>query len=161
MTESALDSSSTTRFANEIWADPTPLLAGGAGGDETLFASASAMGLGFGDDIDAVSIFDTDNSSDFSSGDQVFFSLTPGSTLLGAMGWSAADVLTISFGDNAPSVFATASDLGLAFNDNLNMLELVPLGVNAEQTIGSKVPAPGSVALLGFVGALGCTRRRR
>ncbi len=159
-----VDDESTSYNRNDIIIDPTPLFPDDAGGDERTFLFASDLGLGALDDINAMSIFDTDADGFFSDGDQLLFSLTPVSPLLGTMGWSAADVLTFSFGDAAASRFALASDLGLAEGDNLDMLELVPLAGTAENTILQKIaplPAPGSVALLGTVFAFGCSRRRR
>jgi len=156
-----IDDPSTSYFANEIVVDPTPLLAGGASGDETIFATSVELGLGMFDDINAMSVFDVDANSDFTAGDQVLFSLSPASPLLAAMGWSAADVLTISPGDAAPSIFAFASDLGLLPGDNLDMLELVPLQGTAEQTIINKVPAPGTLVLVGSCALIGGVRRRR
>lgn len=159
-----VDNESASYNRNDIIIDPTPLFPDNAGGDERVFASAIDLGLGAMDDIDAMSVFDTDADGFFSDGDQLLFSLTPVSPLLGAMGWSAADVLTFSFGDAGVSRFALASDLGLDVGDNLNMLELVPLAGTAENTILQKIaplPAPGAVALLGTVLALGCSRRRR
>ncbi len=159
-----VDDESTSYNRNDIIIDPTPLYPDQSGGDESVFLPATVLGLGTSDDIDAMAVFDTDADGFFSDGDQLLFSLTPVSPLLGAMGWSAADVLTFSFGDIEPSRFALASDLGLAAGDNLDMLELVPLRGTAENTILQKLaplPAPGSVALLGTVFVLGCSRRRR
>ena len=92
----------------------------------------------------------------------MLFSLTSDSDLLASMGWSGADVLSISFGDAMPTMFADHEDLGLAFDDNIDMLELVPMVGDAEQTIRRKVlPTPGTVGLFGLVSFFGCARRRR
>jgi hypothetical protein len=157
-----VDQASTAFNFNDIIVDTTPLLTTGFGGDEGVFASANEIGIGMFDDIDAVSVFDLDNDNVFSDGDQIFFSLARGSALLSDMGWSAADILTVRFGDTEVSVFAEASTLGLLESDELDMLELVPLLGTAENTIIAKTvaPTPGSIALLGLSGLMASRRRR-
>ncbi|MCZ6783499.1 MAG: PEP-CTERM sorting domain-containing protein, partial [Proteobacteria bacterium] len=120
----------------------------GVGGDETLFASAAALMLVAGDEIDALVVFDDDGDGVFSGTDQVLFSLAAGSPTLIVLGASPADVLSITFG-GVLGVFATAAELGLDPDDELNMLELVPLvGGDAGATILVKVPEPSTTLLL-------------
>ncbi len=75
---------------------------------------ASALGLGFLDDIDALHV-------DGESGD-VYLSLTPASPSLATLGASPADVLVVRAGSGRPVVFAAAAELGLGPDDNLDAL---------------------------------------
>ena len=82
-----------------------------------LFASAGALGLQAGDDIDA---FCLNNRAPFSfevSSDPIAFSLAPGSPSLQALGASAADVL-----GPGPEVLIPANSLGLLNGDDLDAL---------------------------------------
>lgn len=145
----------------DIFFDPTPGLGLGAG-DESIFATAALLGLVLSDDIDALVVFDDDLDGDWSAGDQVLFSLDAGSPTLGGLGASPADVLSITFGGPL-GVFALAGDLGLAIDDDINMLDLVALDGTAENTIRLKVPEPTSLALLAVIGLgmVGLRRRAR
>jgi len=140
-----------------VFHDSTPT---GLGGDESVFGVAYDFGLGIGDDIDGLVVFDDDTNGVFSSGDQILLSLAPGSATLTSLGRSAADVFSITFGGQL-ELLATHDMLGLGFNDNLNMLALTPLSGTAAETIANKIPAPGgvSVVLCGLVAA-GHRRRR-
>lgn len=81
----------------------------------------TALGLQPADDIDAFTVFD-DGDHVFTPGiDQVVFSLTPDSPSLGGS-YSPADLFT-SEGNGVFDVYTEAFDLGLAFADNLNMLD--------------------------------------
>lgn len=101
------------------------------------FAIAAQLGLMGGglDDLDALVVYDSNGIWD--PGDQIFFSLTAGSATLAANGWSAADVLGVTFG-GGPNVVATANQLGLQFTDNIDALDVIP--------------EPSSVLLLAFGG---------
>lgn len=94
-----------------------------APGGEVLYVAPATLGLLPEDDIDAMIIFE-DGTPGFTSGfDQVLFSLAPGSPSLGG-GYGPGDVFSSEgFGGFAP--YCSASQLGLAPNDNLNMLDYV------------------------------------
>jgi hypothetical protein len=127
-----------------VYRDSTP---DGPGGDESIFGVATDFGLGTGDDIDGLVVFDDDNNGVFSPGDQLLLSLAPGSAALASLNRSAADIFSVTFGGQL-EVLASHDMLGLGFNDNLNMLALTPLSGTAAETIVDKVPAPGSVSVV-------------
>ncbi len=117
----------------------------------SLFAGATAIGLTTNDDIDALEVFDGGAIGEFDTGDTILFSLTPNSPTLAALGFSAADVLAFNAGDTGPSLFASASSLGLKADDDLNALSV------------RTIPEPGSAVLfaaIGLLGLAGCRRRR-
>jgi hypothetical protein len=99
-----------------------------------LFATDIAIGLGPGDDIDALVIVD-DGIAGPSPGDAIYFSLTPGSPTLAGLGASPADVLLTSIG-GVPVVAFPAAALGLLPGDDIDALELVI------------VPEPATVAVM-------------
>ncbi|OGO51099.1 MAG: hypothetical protein A2148_07000 [Chloroflexi bacterium RBG_16_68_14] len=89
------------------------------GGQATLYASASALGLQAGDDLDALCVKDQGPGSTFSPGeDTVYFSLAPGSPTLASLGASAADVL-----GPGPQVLFEAAALGLQDSDDLDAMK--------------------------------------
>jgi|GEM_PF-4513585 len=90
------------------------------------FASTTALGLSAGDDVNAVVVWDDNGNGEFDGSDQILFSLAQGSAALTSNPtWSAADVFSINAGGSA-SLFASHTDLGLEFNDDIDALELVP-----------------------------------
>ncbi len=108
-----------------------------------VFASAVDLGLDSQwDNIDALTVFDSGQLGVFDAGDQILFSLAPGSPFLAAHSFSAADVLDYSFNLQGVGVFATARSLGLDEGDNLDALDL------------RIVPEPRSVGWLGVLGLL-------
>ncbi len=140
-----------------IFSDFTPF---GPGGNETVYSSSADLGLTASDDIDALVVFDDDLDSVFSQGDQVFFSLAPGSQTLADLGRSAADVFTIRWGESI-ELFAAFDDMGLLFGDNLNMLAFTELNGTALNTINTKItPTPGTVTLA-LIALAAKSRRRR
>jgi hypothetical protein len=78
---------------------------------------ASALGLTFLDDIDALHV-------SRANGD-VYFSLTPASPSLARLGAGPADVLVARGGVGPPVVFAASSALGLLSTDNVDALVFV------------------------------------
>ena len=101
----------------DIFIDNDPNACGG----ELLYVDPFVLGLQPADDIDAFTVFD-DGDHVFTPGiDQVVFSLTPDSPSLGSS-HSPADLFT-SEGSGVFDVYSEAFDLGLAFADNLNMLD--------------------------------------
>ena len=111
-----------------------------------VYATDAMIGLGPTDEIDALAIIE-DGSMSPTAGDAIYFSLAPGSPMLGVLGASPADILVTSIG-GAPVVFAPAASLGLATTDDIDALDLVV------------VPEPSSIALLFAGGAIILLRRR-
>jgi len=110
------------------------------GGGENLYAQFNQLGLQFGDDIDGLIVFDEDHNAHFSPGDEVYFTLAPGSPTLSLLGLSAADVLVCNM-PGVVALFALHADLGLLPTDNMDSLNAIALeGDSAEQTIRSLVP---------------------
>ena len=101
----------------------------GNGLDTVLFASNEDLGLLPGDDIDAVTVFDLGLDGIFNLGDQVFFSLTPGSpsfTIIPDVSpeGPGADIFAVSYG-KPPRVLVNAVELGLGnLGDNIDALDL-------------------------------------
>ncbi|MCW5775529.1 MAG: hypothetical protein KIS87_03660 [Phycisphaeraceae bacterium] len=109
-------------------------------GTENLYAQFIQLGLQFGDDIDGLIVFDEDHDARFSTGDEVYFTLSPGSPTLLLFGFSAADVLVCNV-PGAVALFAQHGDLGLLHTDNMDSLNAMALeGDSAEETIRSLVP---------------------
>jgi len=149
----------------DVFFDPTAdILGTPAPGDEFTFASAATLGLLAGDEMDALVVFNEGSaglSTTWDTGDQILFSLAPGSPSLGILGFGPADVLSVSFG-GLPGLFASAASLGLASTDNLDMLEIVPLLNTAQETIEAKlVPEPCTSALFALGGLFFVGRRKR
>lgn len=94
-----------------------------------LYVSALDLGLRQCDDIDAMTVFDTNADGLFNGSDKILFSLTPESlsltTLPGAsVTGAAADVFVMSPGAEGPTLFASAADLGLGHpDDNIDALD--------------------------------------
>lgn len=112
-----------------------------------LYASDLALGLSPGDDIDALSIIE-DGALGFTAGDSIYFSLTPGSPTLGAIGASPGDVLVTTTA-GVPSVAIGATSIGLAPGDDLDALYVFT------------VPEPSTMAIVTFVLALCCFKKHR
>jgi hypothetical protein len=99
----------------DIFIDHDPNACGG----EILYVDPFTLGLVEADDIDAFIVFD-DGDHMFSSGmDQVVFSLAPDSPSLGTS-FSPADLFS-SEGFGFFDLYSEAANLGLAFDDNVNM----------------------------------------
>ena len=90
---------------------------------EALYTSPAMLGLMPGDDIDALIVFENGYSGFQAGQDRIAFSLAPGSPSLDS-GFSAADIL-VSEGFGAFTVWSAAAETGLAYSDNLNMLDFV------------------------------------
>ena len=91
---------------------------------QELYVGPNLIGLLPGDDIDGLIIFENGDNAFTSGADQLIFSLAPGSPSLDG-NWGSGDLFTsVGFGSFQP--FCTASNLGLAETDNLNMLDFVP-----------------------------------
>lgn len=122
----------------DILFDPTASLAGGVPFDENVYATATDLGLAPADEINAISVFDTNDDGVWNPGDAVLFSLDRGSPSLPALGADAADILIAVFGEPA-RLFADNAEFGLADTDNVDMLELVPFAGSTLETIRRKV----------------------
>ncbi|MFG0327688.1 MAG: PEP-CTERM sorting domain-containing protein [Phycisphaerales bacterium JB037] len=150
-----LPGSPTLDRGADIFFDPDITM----GGNEQLFANTIQLGLLPTDDIDGLVVYDRDGTRQFSAGDLVFFSLAPESPTLDVFGGSAADVFVTN--GLQVRIFVQHWELGLQFGDNIDALHFDTLiNGSVEDTILMKVPAPGSLALLGL-GGLAAGRRRR
>jgi hypothetical protein len=131
--------------ADIFWAPALP----GYSGMPVLYAPFFSLGLMPGDDIDAM-VYVENGTGVADPGDTVFFSLTPGSPTLAALGYApgtgGADVFTTSPGAPLPTLFAPAAALGLLATDDIDALDIVP--------------EASHLMLLGLT-ALGWTIRRR
>ena len=118
-----------------------------------LYATAAALGLVPGDDIDALEVLDVVTPAFGDPGDLVLFSLAPGSPTdiaLGTTGGFGGDIFAVTPGGPI-TIFRSAADLGLGPGDNIN-------GITA-------VPEPGMFAAIltisGIFGVVVMRRRRR
>ncbi|MFG0260430.1 MAG: hypothetical protein ACF8LK_08780, partial [Phycisphaerales bacterium JB041] len=111
------------------------------GGTETVFAQPSQIGLDNLDQIDGLIVLDDNLNGVFDGTDAVYFSLSPDSPTLLALGLQPGDVLAFENGNLA--LFAEGVVFGLAPGDNMNALDMVPLvNGSAEDTINSMVFCP-------------------
>lgn len=97
-----------------IGADAADILSANPDDGLLLWATASELGLGNGDRIDALCLNENGNGI-FDSGDQLLFSLAAGSPTLTTLGAGAADLLQAG-----PKVVTPAALLGLATGDDLD-----------------------------------------
>ena len=96
-------------------------------GNLRVYATAADLGLATGDVIDALILSDVAPLASIGTGgDEVLFSLAPGSPTLATNGYSAADVLSSPLDGAVPTRRATAADLGLADGDNVDALDIGP-----------------------------------
>jgi hypothetical protein len=103
----------------DIYIDTDPNTPAG----QLLYVAPAVLGLLPTDDIDALIVFE-DGVPGFASGaDQILFSLAPDSPSL-AGGFGPGDVFS-SEGFGVFELYSAADQLGLAFTDNLNMLDYV------------------------------------
>lgn len=111
-----------------IPANPGDILDGGpAGLPAAVVISCTRLGLQTTDDIDALAVWDSQASGNLGTGDDVLFSLTPGSPTLAVIGGTARDVLraTITAGANPsnPTVYTTGAFLGIPPGGDLDSLD--------------------------------------
>ena len=99
-----------------------------------LYATDAALGLTPLDDIDALSIIE-DGVSGFTAGDVVYFSLTPGSPTLGALGATPGSILVTTTAAT-PAIAVGPGAIGLAAGDDLDALYVYA------------IPEPTSIGLL-------------
>ena len=85
------------------------------------FAAAANLGLASADEIDALAVSDVSPLGQWSAGDEVLFSLTPGSPVAVANGWSGAHVFKVMFGQAAGlgpgNIYMDPSDLHTSADD--------------------------------------------
>ncbi|MCH8949542.1 MAG: hypothetical protein IIB87_04100 [Chloroflexi bacterium] len=92
------------------------------GAQPSVYASASALGLQQGDDIDALCLHDNGDGV-YGGGDSITFSLTPDSPTLGDISAGPGDLLT----PGSPlTVVESAAALGLAAGDDVNAASCAP-----------------------------------
>lgn len=123
-----------------LGAGPADILQG-AGGTNGIYATAAALGLQTGDDIDALAAWDGPPVGVLSANDVLYVSLTPGSPTLTALGASAADVLDITPGIGNPSVAINAAVFDLLSTDDLDALTCVDPG---DPNLKSTGPIPSA-----------------
>jgi len=120
-----------------------------------IYASAEALGLQPGDDIDALCLINEGEFLYEPEVDAIAFSLAPGSPTLGAIGASPADVL-----GPGPQVLFAASDLGLREDDDLNAMTCFAEAIVPQPTptptptltpMPTSTPSPTPTATLGPV----------
>lgn len=105
-------------------AGPADILRARVGLPTVLWAPAANLGLGAGDDVDALVVWDRGVIGAVDPGvDLVLFSLAPGSPALGAN--SPAD-LFVSDLTGAFCLYMQANQLGLRIADNLDALDVMP-----------------------------------
>jgi hypothetical protein len=85
------------------------------------------LGLNIADDIDALAVWDTFGSGVLDTGDDVLFSLAPGSPSLAAIPANASDVLratiTAAANPNAPVVYTSGAFLGIPAGGDMDALD--------------------------------------
>lgn len=151
----------------------------------TLFAGSTLLGLGAGDDVDALALWDTLGNLAPDPGDYALFSLTPASpTLYGAdtlpglalvdddgingvddlgevgLGddMSPADIFVTDF-SGAFTLFLSAGSIGMLPNDNVDAIDVE---LNLQQPLDNVVvPEPASCILFGLGGILFLALRGR
>lgn len=111
------------------------------GGNEQVYAAPAQLGLVFLDEIDGCIVLDDNLNGQYDATDTVYFSLTPNSPTLIALGLSPSDILEST--DGVISLFAEANILGLLHDDNMTGMDMIPLvNDSAEDTINSVVDCP-------------------
>lgn len=133
----------------------------GPGPVPSVFATAAAMGLTPGDDIDGVAINDRVNIGVYDPGiDLVNITLAPGSPSLVGLGASPGDIIEVSPGPLG--VFYTTGQMKLAPTDDMDALSML------DPPLGEPIPALGAwglpgalVGVAGVAGLLGWRRRSR
>jgi hypothetical protein len=91
------------------------------GGPFVVYATAAALGLAAGDDIDALAVNEAAGGrGTWDPGDSIYLSLTPASPSAAGLGGPAAIVQVHS--GSGPAVWATPGQLGLLATDNLDAL---------------------------------------
>ncbi len=131
--------------ASDILVAPGPIPA--------IYATAAALGLLPGDDIDAVSIMDSAPAGVLSAADVVHVSLAPGSPTLVALAAAPGDIIQVSPG--APVVIYPAALMALAGTDNIDALSMIDPPIAPVPSLGSRGIALlflglGTVVLLGI-----------
>jgi len=134
-----------------------------APGGEVLYAGASILGLVSGvngDDIDGLVVFDNGDFVYNPSQDQIMFSLTRNSPTLIALQRSPADVFMRTNG--VTTVLASAADLGLAFTDNIDAIEIKTTNNATQSLLNTAIFSvlPGDYDGSGFLGVLDCIQFR-
>lgn len=109
-----------------------------------VWAPSWDLGLMTTDDIDALVVFG-DQDLQYDPNDVVLFSLHPDSPTLAVHGFSAADVL-VAHWQGAPTRYASAADLGLRPEDDLDAL--APVFDEEPFDVDTSIPPSG--ALHGF-----------
>jgi len=104
--------------------------------DYAIYANAHTMGLDAdADDVDALVLSDVGKLGWLDPGrDEALFSLAPGSLSLSAIGASPADVFYTKF-DGTFSIYATAGEIGLLEDDNINALDISHFHEEPEPTV--------------------------
>lgn len=112
----SLDAASPSLAA--LGLSPADILVTAGGAIPTAYASADALGLAVGDDIDAVCLRD-DGDGRFGPADNIVFSLRAGSPTLTRIGAGPGDLLAPA---QPPQAVRRSSDLGLRETDDVDSI---------------------------------------
>jgi hypothetical protein len=131
---------------------PADILWSAGGFQPGTYATAAALGLQTGDDIDGICVNDQGEGPPFfsMSTDTVYFSLAPGSPTLAGIGASAASVLRPSAG--GVQVVYTPQQIGLQNSDDLDAMKCFTQQAGGPTPTRTRTPtrtptAPGGGAM--------------
>ena len=124
----SLDAASPSLAA--LGASPADVLLTQGGATPQLYASAAALGLQAGDDLDALCLRESGDGS-FGAGDTLYFSLAPGSPTLAALGAAPGDLFA-----PGPTVAREHPSLGLVTGDDVNALTCSAVVVEVKEPGG-------------------------
>jgi hypothetical protein len=142
--------------AHILMCGPPTTCSGAVPSPPVIYATPPMLGLGPGNDVDAICLFESSPGSSFGgpgAGDFLFYSLAPGSPALpgipnpfvvGGVGASPADVIFVT-ALGAPVVIDPDFMLGLLSTDNLNALKCVK-GLVDVAVAGAQLNGPITVS---------------
>lgn len=131
----------------------------GPGPVPTVYATAAALGLAPGDDIDGLALFDAPPLGVLTGADTVYISLAPGSPSLGTLVGTAGDIISVSPG--IPAVVYAASLMDLAATDNLDALAMLDPPLPEPEASVPTLGAWGLGVLAATLGGVAVSRARK